>query len=212
MKQFRSLKASLIAMLGAQAAGRFRTIGWPAQEQAAEQITGNNRTVQLYYESSELSSAAYGQVQHDVLYRVEMAVAADATADLTVLDDEDSTAGERAAALAAVLSSGQAADDAMDELIEIVFDILMAGYNCDLGMGPNVVANRWIRRMEKDQPIVDGELVISTGTIEFSARVAEDILGETPDVIAEPVQAGDITFNRDAVNTAHVQNGIEEVV
>lgn len=182
MMQFRSVKGWLASYLAAHAAvGGFRVVGYNDSEIDASQLRGTNRLVQVFVKSGQFPKAGsfHGPVIHDVSMGVELLTAASASVDLTVLNDPDAEAGDIAAALAASHKAAKLADDDFDDLFEVVYQLLMANDQEDLGF-PGEVANRWAASWTKGMPLTRGANVIISGTIEFSFRVAEDLLGVFP--------------------------------
>lgn len=187
--RFRTLKASIVAILGAAAAGRFRVVGYKQRGVAAEEIVGQLRTVQVFFTGGKFPKAAgshLGPVMHDVTIKVDLSAARAAEGDLLALSNPDSTPAEFAAALSSFREAADIADDSLDELGEIVFQILMDGRNLDLGLAPGNVANRWIERIDKGEPSPRGELVVVSGSMDLTCRVAEALLGDAG-VPSDPV-------------------------
>jgi len=182
MMQFRLLKQSIIEnVLGPAELGRFRTIGFQRQGIAAEEVIDNSRLVQVYYQEGEFKKSAgaqTGPTGHDITFRVESTVSKAAEGDLSALLDPNSTVSEKSTALLNFQEASALADESMDELFDILYQIFMYGPNLYLGRPANTVANRWVESMEKGNPIPKGELVILAGTLVLSCRVSEEVLGD----------------------------------
>jgi hypothetical protein len=178
--QFRAVKAAIVSTLGAAEAGRFRTIGYQSQSQAAESIKGSLRSVRVYYNSGAFpknSGSITGPNQHEVTFNIELAVSEPASADLAVLENDASTEPAKAAALLAAREADDLADESFDELADIVYQILMDARNFEFGLD-NQVANRWVGSINKDSIGRQGGLITVTGSISLTLRVAEDIVGD----------------------------------
>jgi hypothetical protein len=189
MMAFRTLKASLVSLLGLAAAGRFRVVGYQPQGSAIEEVKGNLRMVQVYFSGGQIPKSgggSLGPVAHDVTFKLELTAAKASEGDLAPLMNPASTPAQFAAALASFTSAAELADESMDELLEIVFQILMDGRNLDLGLAPGNVANRWIERIDKGEPSPRGELVVVSGSMDLTCRVAEALLGDAG-VPSDPV-------------------------
>lgn len=168
-------------------AGRFVTVGYQRQRESADVINGN-RQVTVYYSEGEFPKGpgqAYGDVMHDVVFTVELAVASPAKMDISILEDENSTANERAAALRKLSEAGMVADNEMNDLIKIVYQILMDNRNEQMGMSPpedrpnlKLVSSRWVDQIRKDNPNSDGEYLMLTGSMRLSCRIEETVTGE----------------------------------
>lgn len=207
MMAFRTLKDSIVTILGNAEAGRYTTVGFQRQSSAGDEINASRR-VAVYFNSGEFpkSSGRYtGTVMHDTTFTIELSVAAAAKVDLSTLDNPASTAPQRAAALAALQESAKLADDDWDELLDIIFQVLMDARNVDFGLSVGDVSNRWIPRAQKDAPVPRGEFVMLTGRVTLEARVAEEVVGDTGtpgtdyDVTIE--QDGDPNLNTGAAGT-----------
>lgn len=177
MMKFREVKANIVTLLGAAAAGQYRVSGYQEQDVHAEEITGTDRLVQVFVGSSEIpkSGAGYGPYKFDVTARIYMTVSEPAYADLTVLNNPASTPVQIAAALAAAEPAAEKADTALDELFELVFNELMKGDNYDLGMSIGEVANRWMGSFEKESPQPRGDRVVLSGMTMLTFTTSEDV-------------------------------------
>ena len=182
MMQFRTLKDNIITILGDAAADRFVTVGFQRQSKSADEIKDSDRTVQLYYSGGDFPRGAAGltgPTKHIITYRIDLAVSKAAEGDLTVINNPVSTPAQIEAALSAFQEASDLADQSADELIEIVYQILMDARNVDLGFDPGTVANRWLTNIEKDNPLPRGDLVVLTASMRLTCSVSEDVLGDS---------------------------------
>lgn len=188
MMNFRTLKQSIIDdVLVPAEQGRYVTAGYQKQRKSADEINAN-RQVTVYYSEGDIpkgSGQAYGDVMHKIAFRVELAVATPAKVDLSVLHDENATEASKATALRQMLEAGPVADEAMDELIDIIFQVLMDKRNDQLGINPpddrpnlKMVSDRWIDQIRKDTPVPEGEYLILTASMRLSCTVEENVPGE----------------------------------
>lgn len=182
--QFREVKSSLVALLGAAAAGRWRTLGYSPKALAAEQVIDASRTVQVVYGSGEFpkgGGAIGGPFAHVLQFRLELVAGAAAQGDLSVLNDEAASAADVIAALAGFREAAATADDSFDEMADLVWNAICDARNRWLGRPRGTVADAWVERIEKGEPATSGnEYVLVPGTIVLSAKVSEDVQGETP--------------------------------
>ncbi|KPK96010.1 hypothetical protein AMJ80_02395 [bacterium SM23_31] len=181
MMNFRLIHDSIINILGLAEAGRFQTIGFQRQTKAVEEAVDNSRMVTVFYSAGNFpktSAGLTGPVQHDITFRVELLVAKPATADIATINNPASTPAQKLAALAALQEAAQRADGSMDELIEIVYQILMDARNVDMGLPVGTVASRWIPSFQKDEPRPKGDLVQLTAAATLTLRTAEQIAGD----------------------------------
>ena len=136
MMNFRIIKENLInKILGPAEQGRFQVIGFQRQVKNAEEVLDWNRLVQVFYSSSDFSKRGgrpTGPVQNDVTYRVELTVSKAAQVDLSVINNESATPTQLAIAIAEFQEASQAADESLDELFEIIYQILIStlAYYC----------------------------------------------------------------------------------
>ncbi len=177
---FRLIKASIATLLGTAAAGRYRTIGFQEQGKAASEIKDSDRSVQVYYSAGDFpksKSSRAGPIQHDMTFRVDMSVSKASLVDLATINDVGSTALQIAAALAASQEASELADDSLDELIEIIYQVLMDNENVDLGM-THFISNTWVGNAQKDDPILRGNLVVLTASMQLRCSDEETLDGD----------------------------------
>jgi len=180
---FRDVKTSLIdKILGPAEAGKFRTVGYQRQSKSALESINNDRSVQVYYIRGEFSKAGgrqTGPTQHDMSFKIDFTVSSPAKGDLSVINDSGSTASQVATAIQKFQVASAIADESLDELFDIVYQILMDARNADMGLSEGLIANRWIGELQKDDPVSRGELVTLTGSATLTMRGAEQVLGAT---------------------------------
>jgi hypothetical protein len=179
---FRTIKSSLITILGNAEAGRYRTIGYQRQGQSADENLNNERSVQVFYNQGEFPRSAgsmSGEVMHGLTFAVQMTVATPAKGDLSVIDNDSATQVDVANAIDAIQDSQQLADDSMDEFIDILYQVLMDAENVDVGLDIGDVSNRWVDNVQKDQPIKSGQYVVLTGSMQFTCSCDEEVTGDS---------------------------------
>ena len=181
MMNFRTIKEAVIDLLGTAAAGRYRTIGFQEQGKDATEIEDSDRSVEVYYSAGNFpksKGSLTGPVQHDMTFRVDMSASKASTVDLATLNSDLSTPAQKAAALAARQEAAKLADDSLDELFEIVYQVLMNAENVDLGLAFPVY-NRWANNFQKSDPILRGDLVVLTASIMLDCSIDERLDGDT---------------------------------
>lgn len=176
MMWFRTVKASVEGILASAAAGQYRVLGYQEPGLSADNLSGVDRLVQVFYRRGQFPKSASGRgpFEHKVQMDLVLTVSAPAHADLTVLDSPTATSAQLAAALAAVSPAGKIADDSMDEFFELIYAAIMDGDQLDLG-NPYKVANRWVDSFEKTDVLPRGEYVVIGGTAELSFKVSEEV-------------------------------------
>ncbi len=182
MMKFRAAKASIEEILIAGSADCYRVIGYQHQQTGADEVDNLNRTVQVFYSSGDFpksSGRLTGSTQHDIIYRLDLMVSAQTQGDVSTLNSPMSLPAEKSIALDAFLEAGNVADNSLDELIELIYQVLMDPQNYDMGQTKGTVSSRWIDQVQKDQPIDRGELVVLTASMFMRLRTSEDITGES---------------------------------
>ena len=177
---FRTIRDSLIDLLGSQAAGRYRVIGYQEQNQDASEIVGTDRSVQVYYSRGEFPKSAAsvtGPYRHNMTFRLDMFVSAQAEGDLSVIYDPNASPAAIAAALDLMKPAAEAAEDSFNEFFDVLYQVLMAADQVDLDLTPKIIRNRWVGSVEKDEPIPRGEYVVITGATEYTCITEEKVGG-----------------------------------
>lgn len=177
---FRTIRDSIVQILGAAAASRYRVIGYQEQNRDALEVVDNSRLVEVFYSDGDFpkqGGSINGPVMHDMTFQIHLTCSKYAEGALDVLESDTSTPAEKATALANFKQSAKLADDSMDELFEIVYQVLMNAQNYDLGM-TFPVADRWVDQFQKDTPTERGELVVLTSSLRLTARIDEQVDGE----------------------------------
>jgi hypothetical protein len=173
------LDALVNKVLGPAEKNCFRTIGYQDQKRAAEEVLDNLRTVQVFYDGGNFpksGGAQTGPQSHDVIIAIELTVARAIRGDLQTI--ESGTVPQKIRALAAMKSASKLAEDSVNDLIDIVYNILMDGRNIDLQLPEGVVSNRWIQTIEKKSISDQGEYVVLSATMNMSLRVSEEPSGD----------------------------------
>jgi hypothetical protein len=206
MMNFRLVIDSLIGnVLGPAEKGRFRVIGYQDQKRAAEEVFDCLRTVQVFYENGNFPKSGgrrTGPGQHDIIIAVDLTVSQAVKADLKTINN-GSTA-EKILALEDMQNAAELAEKSTNELIDIIYNILMDGRNVDLGLSEGIVANRWIERIEKKEVSGQGEYVVLGAVMNLSCRVEETPCGDEGTIIDSPVYDNTIDIDNDDVEKTGV--------
>lgn len=182
MMMFRQVKEAIRALLAAQGDTDFRVIGFQRQSKSASEVLNNDRLVQVYYSEGNFAKSAgrmKGSKAHDMTIEIDMTTSAKATVNLSVLDSESATEAQKAAALAGLKEAAERADEKIDELIELVYQILMDARNEKLTFDAGEISSRWIGGITKDAIIERGDLVVKTANMKYTCRVQEAVLGDS---------------------------------
>lgn len=201
MMTFRTIKKALITTVDAEAAGNFTVIGHERQKKSAAAIN-KIRHVQIYYTLGQFRSTGgtlRGPKSHDMSFNIDLTVSASAKVDLATLENSASTPEQKAVALAGVQEATNEADDLLDELIDLVYQILMDSRNMNLGLAKGTFSNRWITDIKKDTTIDEGGFAVKTAQLIYTCNAKEDVPGETGTTPATPTY--DTTIDIDGDDT-----------
>jgi hypothetical protein len=199
-------KNNYITILDNQSLGVFQVLGYQRQTKAGNTIN-DNPLVQVFYENSSFTVNARGQkapIMNDVTLKIEMTVAADAPVDLATLNDPNSTAAQRAAALANAKEAAANASEILESVWSKVWEITTTTTNYDLGF-ENELSNLRLDQFQRDEPTENGGFVIVTASAQLTYRIEEYVQGDTGD---EPATA---IYNTD-VNVTADPNGVADPV
>ena len=177
---FRTVKDSIVNnVLGPAEEGRFVTIGFQRQSKSANEVLDMSRLVQVYFAGGNFDKPGRKiELAHDITYNIELTVSKAAEGDLSVINNPNASQAQISAAIMAFQEASDLADTSIDELIDIVYQILMDAQNIDLGMVAGEVSSRWVTGIKKNQPVPQGEYVILTASMSLTCRVAEEVSGE----------------------------------
>lgn len=181
MMNFEIIKQNLITILGDDAAGNFKVVGYQQQNKDASEVAGNSRRVQVFSQESDIPegrSGLTGPFDTETTYAVELTVSAKAKADLATINNPGSTAEQITAAMVALEIPAGIVDAQFDELLRLVMQILLDGKNVDIGTAkPFPVSGRWIPKWKKDQLKEQGDHVALTGRIFYRCLITEQVGG-----------------------------------
>ena len=182
---FRTVKAALVTILGnAATANQYRVLGYQSQSTDALTTTGADRKVAVHYRSGSFprsGASQRGPVRHEMEFQIELLISAKASGDVSALESPDSSEAQRATAITNFVPAAQAVDVGMDGFIDAVYQVLMdneAIYLDDGTDGDLKVANRWISRVQKDDPLPSGGLAVLTATLTYNVVAMETITGK----------------------------------
>lgn len=185
MMEFRNIKQALVDTLGAGAAGAFDVIGYQKKNKSADAIK-TNRLVQVYYERGDFpksGSGLTGPKNHEMSFNIDLTVSETAEADIATLSNPASTPAQRQTALAGVALATERADSQLDELIDLVYQILMSSVNLDLGLAKGTFGSRWVTEIKKDTTIEDSGFAVKTAGLKYTCEAMEEVgedAGTTP--------------------------------
>lgn len=183
MMQFEIVKQALIDLLGDNENGQFQTIGFQRQSKNAKEVKGIKRFVQVFYKDGDFPKSGgspNGPKKHDATYSIEFTTSESAKVDVSTLNNESATAAQKQIALAGLAEAADLADKSFDELVRIVYQILMDSKNKKIGLPTGTISNQWIPRIQKDQTVEGGDLVVITGNMNFTCSMSDEVQGATP--------------------------------
>ena len=172
------LKDAIIKLLEENANGRYTVVSPQNRKSDAEDIF-KCPTVTVYYAEvsfDKSKSSVNSPYHHDVTFNIHLSAAAKATVNLKVLKDENATPAQYAVALAEADSASMLLDAKVDNLLSVLFDIIMRPQHRNLGT--DYVTNRWLSSMKKYNPNAMGAIVTCVATITLTAQCVEEVTGE----------------------------------
>lgn len=184
---FRTIKDNIVTILGVAAVGEYQVLGYQGQDRKANTL----RLVQVFWSGNTIpdgQAGLTGSFQADTTYTIELTVSARATGDVATLEDNNATDGDRATAIAAILTAAKNVDDQFDELVDLITQALLDGANVDAGTTgpPFIISGRWLPVSQKDPVKTEGEHVTITGRILYNCLIHETVEGLTPTPAESP--------------------------
>lgn len=187
---FETLQSNITTMLENAAAGRYRVAGFQPKTEDAEESLDTNRLVSVFFSEGQFPknmNGINGPIQHEVTFRFEFFVTKSAEGDLATINDPGSTPAQIQTALANIKLAEQLADDSLNELFGIIYQIVMDARNRHLGLPRGTIADRWVDNFRKDRPaeinvargILGGKFITLTGSLDLTCTIDESILGDT---------------------------------
>lgn len=172
-------KNSLVSLLGSNSNGEYQVIGYESLAKGAKDYEGKNRTVRCFLSKGEFPRSGGSLTtpcKHNVGITLEMVCTAASQIDLGVIDNPESTASQRAIAMAGATPAAQLVDEYWDEFRGLLWNLIMAGGNRWLGLDKYIVTDRFVTKWEKDRLVPMGEYCILTGymMLEFSVTEKTD--------------------------------------
>lgn len=183
--KFITIRDAITTTLGDAAAGRYRVLGYQENGRSAESVLDDERLVQVFYQSGsfpETASGLSGPFNHKMTFTFQFEVASRTEVDLTVLLNPASTAADVQAAWAALKPAEAAANEAMDELFDIVWNVVMDARERDFGLS-DPIGSRWLNDFRKESVIPRGEYAVITAAAQLTCNETELVTGETPTAI-----------------------------
>jgi hypothetical protein len=189
----------------------FVTYGYNARQKDAREYQGDNRTVEVVYEGGmypKASGSRAGGQNHEMRFGVTLTVSEASKGDLATLDDPTAhTPLELQTAIAGLKFAEHAADESIDELADIVYQIVMSAANMDLGLEGQAVnppASTWVSDFEKEKPTRLGDLVVIRGKFMFTCQGTEEVTGLNP-VTGDAIEITLETWDKDLTEKDTVQ-------
>jgi hypothetical protein len=199
----------------------FRVLDYPFPILGAEETLNNQRVVSVYYAEGDLKKGSIYSPIHDMNFHIDLFVSADAKADLLVLErqfGEDFKQTAYANAMNELQLAERRADALMDELINIVYQLIMRKENDQLGVDrlePSIdlrIGNRMISGVQKGVPIREdktNKFVSMEAQMVLKCRANEKVTGQLPIGGLEAIGGGaefhfDLEINEDTTTKAGV--------
>lgn len=208
---FRAIDNALTTLLGINANGAFRVVAYQRQSIGADEVFALP-IVTVYYDAGSFPRSAGGKIQsrHDMTFKISVLTAGASKVDLRVLNDPTSSMQAIASALAGQVSAAKAADDLMDETLELIYQIIRDPRNYGLGLADGFVSNPWIGDFSKGESQRYGEYMVLDGSWTFTCSANEITVGVAPKVMAEGVDTSlEVAAATTATGYDSAQSGAE---
>ena len=183
MMNFRIINQAIINTLGAAAAGQYQVVGYDTGGVSASQMQNSSRIVQSYFSDGDFPKSGgrvKGSKKHQITYTLGLYVSAAAKVNLSVINQEGVAPSAIAAALVALQDGAYGADQLMDELADLVWNVMQNALNYNLGLAPGIMSDAWVEKVKKHEPVPRGSLVVLTGDMTFCCSTVETPSGATP--------------------------------
>lgn len=181
---FVNARKALIQLLGDNTDGDFSVIGYKKQQQGAQQVLDNSRSVQVYTEGGKFdieSSPVDGPYKYGMMMIIEITASKAAKADLSVINSPSSPPETIAAAMGNIQHAAELARESAEECYEKVFGIIMDSRHKAFGDDDDtLVDQRMIDEFKISQPSPVGSLVVVSLIAKLTFDTEEEALGETP--------------------------------
>lgn len=214
---FMAVKKSVIEnILAPNQKNYFRVIGYSPPEFGAEEVLNNQRVVGIYYAEGSFERGSLTRPLHDMMFHFDLMVSADSKIDLAVLERDHPEPVSRetyADALREKQNSEARADELMDELFMIIYQLIMDKRNLQLGLDrfdPPLklgLANRRIVKFQKGSTWPKGKLVMLGGQAILKCSANEKLIGASAinDIIGGGAKINvDLEVNEDEITKAGI--------
>lgn len=193
MMAFRVIQHAIVnEIFAAEKSKLFRFADYPLPIIGALETLNYKRTVSVYYAEGDPSKGSMYSPTHDMIFHIDMFVTADAKADLLALErdfPEEFKQNIKANAMNAMQIAERRANMLADELIDIVYQLVMRKENDQLGVDrlkPAVdlrINNRMIFDIQKATPIREdkkNKFVTLVTQMRLKCKAKERVIGQPP--------------------------------
>jgi len=144
-------------------------------------------------------SVRKGPTKHEIQFELAFIVSKASSMDLVPF--VSGTESDKAAALTLLDPAAHAADRAMDQLWDDVYQAVMDVTKFDWGLTRGVVINRYVDRFSKDQPTHSGKHVILSASAIVTCHTQEELINTIPTVQADSYTGEIINDGDDVAKT-----------
>jgi len=178
--QFRRIRDSVRRTLFQHAHGEFNVVGFQKRGKGASWTVNKGRLVEVYFTRGtfpKTGGSVNGPNKHNISIRIDLTVSQPAKGDIDTIKNPAASADEIARALSDMKEADLLADESMDELFELVYNILMDARNETFDLKKGQLASRWVSDLTKDDPISRGNYTILTGNCLLTCTASEQVEG-----------------------------------
>jgi hypothetical protein len=176
----------------AESSKLFTALDYPLPYLGAKEILNNRRAVSVYFVEGNFKGSMFSPL-HKIEINLDLFAAADSQADLKVLErnfqNDDFSQTAKRSAMILIKNAESRVNFLLDELIDIVFQIIMRKENYQLGVDrlqPAAgfsVANRMIKEIVKGNIVKDEQtasLVTMRAQMILNCQALEKVTGQPP--------------------------------
>ena len=172
------LKKSIEKLLDGHTNGRYLVNNPQRRKTDAESIFLMPQ-VTVFYAAGDFNkskSSVNGPYHQDASFNIHVSAGTKTKVNLAVLRDLASTPEQLASAIAETDNAMMLLDEKIDDLLSLLFDIIMRPENRNLGA--DYITNRWVSRISKHDPEPMGAIITGAATITLTAQCSEEVTSE----------------------------------
>ena len=205
---------------------KFTALDYPLPYLGAEAVLNDRRAVSFYFDEGDLKKGSIFRPLHKMDFKIDLFAAADAKGDLKILEKQfegDFDQLAKRSAMNLIFSAERRVNFLLDELIDIVYQLIMKKENHQLGVdrlepaAGFTIGSRMISEIIKGNIVKDdqtAELVTMRAEMTLNCQATEKVTGQAPLAVIPPGDVAEIfttlEINNDEITKAGVKTGATE--